>query len=77
MEPILTCSLGSCVAADRIASSLSILAIRSIVLLDRISSIKCIDSVRLGGSEFRGENVPPLLPVNELSDGTLSRLWYS
>uniref|UniRef100_A0A182VCS4 Secreted protein n=1 Tax=Anopheles merus TaxID=30066 RepID=A0A182VCS4_ANOME len=68
------------VAAERIASSLSILAIRSIVVLERISSISCIDSVRLGGSELLGENVPlPAVPVpvpgSELSDGTLSMLW--
>lgn len=48
-----------------------------------------MDSVRLGGSELRGENVPeftPRLPTpdpgptdgpfSELSDGTLSRLGY-
>lgn len=72
---MLTGSLGNRVAADKIASSLSIRSMRSIVLLDKISSISCIDSVKLGGSEFRGENV--VGPVNELSDGTLSRLGYS
>lgn len=41
---------------------------------DNISSIKCIDSVRLGGSELRGEKVPP---CKELSEGTLSKLAYS
>lgn len=48
---------------------------RSIVLSDKISSISCIDSVKLGGSELRGENV--VVPGNELSDGTLSKLGYS
>lgn len=57
------------------ASSLSIRSMRSIVLSDKISSISCIDSVKLGGSEFRGENV--IGPGKELSDGTLSKLGYS
>lgn len=71
----LTGSLGNSVAADKMASSLSIRSIRSMVLSDRISSMSCIDSVKLGGSEFRGENV--VGPGNELSDGTLSKLGYS
>lgn len=70
-----TGSLGNKVAADKIASSLSIRSKRSIVLSDKISSISCIDSVKLGGSEFRGENV--VGPGSELSDGTLSKLGYS
>lgn len=71
----LTDSLGNMVAADRRASNLSMRSKRSIVLSDRISSISCMDSVRLGGSELRGENV--CVPCSELSDGTLSRLGYS
>lgn len=74
-QKYLTGSLGNSVAADKMASSLSMRSIRSIVLSDKISSINCIDSVKLGGSEFRGENV--VGPVNELSDGTLSKLGYS
>lgn len=70
-QTLRTCSFGKNVAAERIASNLSIFTNRSIVLFDKISSIMYIDSVKLGGSEFRGENVPP---GNELSDGTLSRL---
>lgn len=70
-----TGSFGSSVAADKIASNLSIRSNRSIVLSDKISSISCIDSVKLGGSELRGEKV--VGPCKELSDGTLSRLGYS
>lgn len=54
---LITESDGNNVAADKMASSLSIRSIRSIVLSDKISSINCIDSVKLGGSEFRGEIV--------------------
>lgn len=71
----LTDSFGKSVAADKIASNLSIRSMRSMDLSDRISSMSCMDSVRLGGSEFRGENV--VGPCSELSDGTLSKLGYS
>lgn len=76
-----TGSLGKRVAADKIASSLSIFNERSILLSFKISSINNIDSVRLGGSEVRGDGPPPIAPptllngpLSELSDGTLSKL---
>lgn len=71
----LTESLGKRVAADKIASNLSMRSMRFIDLSDSISSMSCMDSVRLGGSELRGENV--FGPCSELSDGTLSKLGYS
>lgn len=81
-------SVGSNAAAVKIASNLSIFSKRSILLSESIRSISCIDSVRLVGSEFRGEITPNtkhqllcehifigfLLPVCEVS---LSKLGYS
>lgn len=51
-------SVGSNVAALRIASNFSIFSKRSIFPSDKISSISCIDSVKLAGSEDRGDTTP-------------------
>lgn len=51
-------SVGNKAAADKMASNLSIFSNRSILLSDKMMSMSCIDSVRLVGSEFRGEITP-------------------
>lgn len=52
-------SVAELVTADSMASSFSIFSSLSIRPSESISSIICIDSVRLGVSAFRGDNMPP------------------